>query len=78
MAAKGYPALADMYLTPCQVNGTETSVRNNKSANTNGVVARRDYYLPSGMRTKSPRRGMQIQRNTYTNGATDVQTKMFR
>lgn len=61
-----------MYLTPCQENGTEASVRNSKSANTDGTVARRDYYQPSGMRTKSSRRGMQIQRNTYTNGATDV------
>ena len=78
MAAKGYPALPEKYLTPCPTNGTENSVRNNKSANTKGAVVRKDYFQPSGMRTSSPRRGMQIQRNTYTNGAMDVQKKMYR
>ena len=64
MAAKGYPALAEKYLSPCQANGTETSIRNNKSAKAKGAVARKDDFQPNGIHTPSPRRGSQIQRNT--------------
>lgn len=78
MAAKGYPALSDMALTPTPGSGSSSSInspRYNPSART---VNRTTYYRPNGQRIARPRRGMYIQQNHYINGQAEAQKRMYR
>lgn len=78
MAAKGYPALSDMTLTPTPGSGGNTAISSpghNPSART---ATRTTYYRPNGQRTTHPRRGMYIRQNHYSNGQSDAQKRIFR
>lgn len=78
MAAKGYPALSDMALTPTPGSGSSSSInspRYNPSART---ANRTTYYRPNGQRIARPRRGMYIQQNHYINGQAEAQKRMYR
>lgn len=78
MAAKGYPALSDMALTPTPGSGSSTSINSQRYNPSARTVNRTTYYRPNGQRIARPRRGMYIQQNHYTNGQAEAQKRMYR
>lgn len=78
MAAKGYPALEDMYLSPSKSDATETAITNTPASNVRRRVLRRDFFQTNGIRTQSARRGVIIQHDTYTNGASETRKTVYR
>ncbi len=78
MAAKGYPALSDMALTPTPGSGSSTSINSQRYNPSARSVNRTTYYRPNGQRIARPRRGMYIQQNHYINGQPEAQKRMYR
>ena len=78
MAAKGYPALSDMALTPTPGSGSSTSINSQRYNPSVRTVNRTTYYRPNGQRIARPRRGMYIQQNHYINGQSEAQKRMYR
>ena len=78
MAAKGYPALSGMYLTPTKIDGSGTTVKKVRNNRNSSSVQRRSYYNMRGQRTETPRRGIYIQRDYYSNGSSGVQKRVGR
>ena len=78
MAAKGYPALQDMYLTPTNGDsGNNTSIYTTRSAKSRKSPVRTDYYNTQGRRTNGNQRGVNIRRNIYIDGSLQAE-KYFR
>ena len=78
MAAKGYPVLSGMYLTPTKIDGSGTTVKKVRNNRNSSSVQRRSYYNMRGQRTETPRRGIYIQRDYYSNGSSGVQKRVGR
>lgn len=78
MAAKGYPALEQMYLTPTPNGGSPTAVESAKSSATSGTPLRSDYYDMLGRPARPSRRNVYIRRNTYRDGSSASQKMMGR
>lgn len=76
MVAKGYPALADMFLAPTPDGST--SVEDAPHTKAKGLPLRSDYYRVNGQRSNRPQRGIYIQRNTYQDGSSDSRTRLRR
>ena len=78
MAAKGYPALLDMYIEPTKTDNTATFVRNVKNDDASSAPMRKSYYGINGQPSNSPRKGVYIRRNYFSNGTVDAQKRMYR
>lgn len=73
MAAKGYPALQDMYLTPTNGETNHTSVNTPKSATPRKTPVRTYYYDTQGRRTNGIQRGINIRRYYYIDGSSQAE-----
>lgn len=73
MAAKGYPALSDMYLAPTTATGVNTAKSSPRGSQSARSAKRTNYYRVNGQRTSRPRRGLSIRQNLYSNGTSDAQ-----
>ena len=78
MAAKGYPALTDMYLTLSPQSDNKTAITSPKSNQSVRTVTRSNYYRPNGQHTTRPHRGMYIQQDYYSNGQSVAQKRIYR
>ena len=78
MAAKGYPALSDMILSPTPDSDSNTVVSSPRYNSSARSAIRTTYYRLNGQQTARPRRGMYIRQNHYANGQSDVQKRMYR
>lgn len=68
MAAKGYPALKDFYLSSTPEGNTTSNVEKVNSERKAGKVLRTDYYDMQGFRSPQPGHGVCIRRDVYSNG----------
>lgn len=75
MAEKGYPPLAEMYLTSAHSDGDPSDARAIKPEN---APVRTDYYDARGQRTNNHRRGLVIRRNRYNDGTSRSEKRMNR
>ena len=73
MAAKGYPVLQDMYLTPTNGGNHSTPVKKPKSATSRKAPVRTYYYDTQGRRTNGRQRGVNIRRNVYIDGSSQTE-----
>lgn len=73
MAAKGYPVLQDMYLTPTNGGDHSTPVKKPKSATSRKAPVRTYYYDTQGRRTNGRQRGVNIRRNVYIDGSSQTE-----
>ena len=73
MAAKGYPPLQDMYLTPTNGETNHTSVNTPKSATPRKTPVRTYYYDTQGRRTNGIQRGINIRRYYYIDGSSQAE-----
>lgn len=73
MAAKGYPALKDFYLS-----STPEGIDNVKTERDSGKVLRTDYYDMQGLRSQQPGQGAYIRRDVYSNGQAQSRKKVYR
>ncbi len=78
MAAKGYPALTDMYLTQSPQSDNNTAITSPESNQSVRTVTRSNFYRPNGQRTTRPHRGMYIQQDYYSNGQSAAQKRIYR
>jgi len=73
MAAKGYPVLSDMYLTPTPADPNASSIKNVKAQKNAGNLLRSEYFNIQGQRIKPDERGIYIRRDVYDNGTSKSQ-----
>lgn len=77
MAAKGYPALSEMYL-PTIPDSENTSISRPKNNQSSRSAVRTNYYRVNGQRSTRPHSGLNIRQDIYSNGISDIQKKMYR
>ena len=79
MAAKGYPSLKDMWLTPTPGgDGDASAVKAVRSSASSDSPVRSSYYDVLGRRAVSRQRGVYIRRSYYGNGSSQVQKVVGR
>lgn len=78
MAAKGYPALKDFYLSSTPVENSTSAIHNVKAERDSGKVLRTDYYDMQGLRSQQPGQGVYIRRDVYSNGQAQSRKQVHR
>lgn len=78
MAAKGYPALKDFYLSSTPGGNTTSNVEKFNRESNAGKVLRTDYYDMQGLRSQQPGQGAYIRRDVYSNGQAQSRKKVYR
>ena len=77
MAAKGYPALSEMYL-PTMSDSENTSISGLQDNQHSRSVVHTNYYRINGQRSTRPHRGLYIRQDIYSHGKPDIQKKIYR
>ena len=77
MAAKGYPALQEQYLTPTPTVEEATGVRSVTKSQARRTPLRTEYYNTGGQRAHRPQRGTYIRRDMYGQGGSYARKQYF-
>jgi hypothetical protein len=77
MAAKGYPALQEQYLTPTPTVEGTTGVRSVTKSQARRTPLRTEYYNTGGQRAHRPQRGTYIRRDMYGQGGSYARKQFF-
>jgi len=77
MAAKGYPALQEQYLTPTPTVEEATGIRSVTKSQARRTPLRTEYYNTGGQRAHRPQRGTYIRRDRYDQGGSYARKQFF-
>ena len=78
MAAKGYPALKDFYLSSTLEGNTTSNVEKVNRESNAGKVLRTDYYDMQSIRSQQPGQGVYRRRDVYSNGQAQSKKQVHR